>query len=87
MFLVTLPLGLMHDLQAASSEQAIPGVMVSQIWVVPIYAMLLAYPLLSLDRIGMELQNPFSTNRIDFLPLDSICTIVECNVLELLQRS
>ena len=86
LFLVTLPLGLMHDLQAASSEQAIPGVMVSQIWVVPIYAMLLAYPLLSLDRIGMELQNPFSTNRIDFLPLDSICTIVECNVLELLQE-
>lgn len=37
-----------------------------------------------LDRIGMELQNPFSTHRIDFLPLDSICTSIERNVLELL---
>ena len=42
------------------------------------------YQLLSLDRIGMELQNPFSTHRIDFLPLDSICTAIERNVLELL---
>lgn len=48
------------------------------------YVMLLAYPLLSLDRIGMELQNPFSTQRIDFLPLDSLCTRIERNVLELL---
>jgi len=32
----------------------------------------------------MELQNPFSTKRIDFLPLDSICTTIERDVLELL---
>jgi predicted membrane chloride channel (bestrophin family) len=54
------------------------------LWVIPVYVMLLAYPLLSLDRIGMELQNPFSTQRIDFLPLDSLCTTLERNLLELL---
>jgi hypothetical protein len=32
----------------------------------------------------MELQNPFSTQRIDFLPLDSICTAIERDVLEFL---
>ena len=56
----------------------------NQVWIVSLYVMLLAYPLLSLDRIGMELQNPFNTDRIDFLPLDSLCASMERNVLELL---
>ena len=84
LLLITLPVGLM---QAFDSESAIaPSIVHSkyQVWIVPLYVMLLAYPLLSLDRIGMELQNPFSTQRIDFLPLDSICTAIERNVLELL---
>lgn len=82
-FLLTLPLGLLQDFDAdAGGSWLRQGL--NQVWIVPLYVMLLAYPLLSLDRIGMELQNPFSTRRIDFLPLDSICTTIERNVLELL---
>jgi ion channel-forming bestrophin family protein len=81
LLLITLPIGLMQDFEVGST---IPGYSMNQILLIPLYVMLLAYPLLSLDRIGMELQNPFSTQRIDFLPLDSICTAIERNVLELL---
>ncbi len=85
LFLATLPLGLMEDFQLAADVERVHRHEVDQIWLVTVYVILLAYPLLSLDRIGMELQNPFSTQRIDFLPLDSICTTIERNVLELLQ--
>ncbi len=77
LFLITLPLGLLQAFDSKIHSA-------HQLWVVPLYVILLAYPLLCLDRIGMELQNPFSTQRIDFLPLDSICTAIERNVLELL---
>ena len=84
LLLITLPIGLMRDFETDATNPSSIHHSVSQVWVVPLYVMLLAYPLLSLDRIGMELQNPFSTQRIDFLPLDSICTMIERNVLELL---
>ena len=35
--------------------------------------MLVAYPLLSIDRIGFELQNPFSQKSLSHLPLETIC--------------
>ncbi len=84
LFLITLPIGLMQAIDANSANPSAMFQNLDQVWIVPVYVMLLAYPLLSLDRIGMELQNPFSTKRIDFLPLDSICTAIERNVLELL---
>ena len=84
LFLITLPIGLMKSLDVESSIPFAISHSTYQAWIIPLYVMLLAYPLLSLDRIGMELQNPFSTLRIDFLPLDSICTTIERNVLELL---
>lgn len=34
---------------------------------------LVAYPLLSLDRIGIELQNPFAIKNLSHLPLQTIC--------------
>ena len=34
---------------------------------------LVAYPLLSLDRIGLELQNPFAIKNLSHLPLQTIC--------------
>ncbi len=46
--------------------------------------MLVAYPLLSLDRIGIELQNPFSTKNLSHLPLHSICDTIKNNCLALL---
>lgn len=36
-------------------------------------AILVAYPLLSLDRIGIELQNPFAPKNLSHLPLQTIC--------------
>ncbi|MDX1929946.1 MAG: bestrophin family ion channel [Pirellulaceae bacterium] len=84
LLLISLPIGLMQAFEVDASDAASTSFNMTQVWIVPLYVMLLAYPLLSLDRIGMELQNPFSTHRIDFLPLDSICTAIERNVLELL---
>ena len=84
LLLITLPIGLMQNFEMNSTDAKSSAYNFNQVWIVSLYVMLLAYPLLSLDRIGMELQNPFSTHRIDFLPLDSICTSIERNVLELL---
>jgi len=49
----------------------------------PLFTMLVAYPLLSLDLIGHELQNPFSQARISHLPLDDICQTIETNLMEI----
>jgi len=46
----------------------------------PFLVMLVAYPLLSLDQIGVELQNPFSAQRLSHLPLNDICTHLQENV-------
>jgi putative membrane protein len=51
----------------------------------PLIAMMVAYPLLSLDQISVELQNPFSRQRLSHLPLDDICQTIQGNVLELEQ--
>ena len=84
LLLITLPIGLTQAFDDKSVNPTSIIQSINQVGLVALYVMLLAYPLLSLDRIGMELQNPFSTQRIDFLPLDSICTSIERNVLELL---
>ena len=48
---------------------------------------LVAYPLLSLDRIGVELQNPFSTNNLSHLPLHTICDSIKIHCLALLEQT
>jgi putative membrane protein len=70
LFLVTLPFALLHKLDHA--------------WLDPLVTMLVAYPLVSLDQIGVELQNPFSPRRLSHLPLDDISRAIEWNVLALL---
>jgi len=47
--------------------------------------LLVAYPLLSLDRIGLELQNPFSIKNLSHLPLHLICDTIKANGLALLE--
>lgn len=42
---------------------------------------LVAYPLLSLDRIGLELQNPFVKKSLSHLPLETICQTIKTNAL------
>jgi ion channel-forming bestrophin family protein len=72
LFLVTLPFALLH--RSGSS------------WLVPFITMLVAYPLLSLDQIGVELENPFSTNNLSHLPLNDISATVERNLLGMLKE-
>ncbi|WP_040351654.1 bestrophin family protein [Blastopirellula marina] len=71
MFLLTLPLVLLHNLQI--------------IWLTPLMTMLVAYPLLSVDQIGIELQNPFLTGNLGHLPLSEISATIERNLLGLLK--
>lgn len=44
---------------------------------------LVAYTLLSLDQIGLELQNPFSEQRLSHLPLGRICVGIRRDVMEI----
>jgi len=71
MFLLMLPFALLHRLDDD--------------WLVPFITMLVAYPLLSLDQIGVELENPFSTSNLSHLPLDDISATIERNLLDVLK--
>lgn len=48
----------------------------------PFILMVVAYPLLSLDQIGIELQSPFSCSRLSHLPLDEISAKIERDVFD-----
>ena len=86
MFVVSLPLAFMNDFADRHTIERLTGAPIHDaLLFVPLFIMLLAYPLLSLDRIGMELQNPFDTRRLDHLPLDALCHTIETNLLELLR--
>jgi putative membrane protein len=66
LFLITLPFALLHKL--------------GNNWLVPPLTMMAAYPLLAIDQIAVELQNPFSPDNMSHLPLDEICTTIDRNV-------
>jgi putative membrane protein len=70
LFVLTLPLALIHRLNGDWGN-----------WLVPLITMLVAYPLLALDQIGIELQNPFSQSNLSHLPLDEICATIEGNLM------
>ena len=70
LFLLTLPFALLHRLNSD--------------WLVPLITMMVAYPLMSLDQIGIELQNPFSKANLSHLPLGDISATIERNLLGLL---
>ena len=70
LFLLLVPIGVVH----------LTGLLT------PMVTMLVAYPLLSLDQIGRELQNPFATDRLSHLPLDEICTTIQNNCVTLLEN-
>ncbi|WP_442511112.1 bestrophin family protein [Novipirellula sp. SH528] len=84
LLLAFLPLSLLQDFEGTLIGALLGSNESHRVWLVPLFIMLLAYMLLALDRIGMELQNPFDTRRVDFLPLDGICMTIEKNLLELL---
>jgi putative membrane protein len=69
-FLVALPFGLIARIG----------------WLTPLVTILVAYPILALDEIGAELQQPFSTASLNHLPLDEICATIEGDLLAHLDR-
>jgi putative membrane protein len=71
LFLLTLPLALLHRLDSD--------------WLIPLITMLVAYPVLSLDQLGVELENPFLTRNLSHLPLDGLSATIEENVLGVLK--
>lgn len=71
LYLLTLPFVVLHRLEND--------------WLVSLITMLVAYPLLSLDQIGVELENPFSTSHLSHLPIDVISANIERNVLAILR--
>jgi putative membrane protein len=72
-YLATLPFALLHKFEAE--------------WLAPVVTVLLAHPILVLDQLGIELQQPFSKRSIDHLPLEDICRKIERNLLALLQQT
>ncbi len=57
----------------------------SSLYITPFVSGLVAYALLSLDQIGLELQNPFSEGNLSHLPLNDICINIEKNIVEIHQ--
>lgn len=47
---------------------------------------LVTYPLLSLDRIGYELQNPFAIKNLSHLPLETICLGIKSVGVDMLKK-
>ncbi len=60
------------------------GILLKVDWLTPLVTMMVAFPILALDEIGVELQNPFSTARLNHLPLDKICQDLEATLMSLL---
>jgi len=60
------------------------GILLKVDWLTPLVTMLVAFPILALDEIGVELQDPFSERRLNHLPLDQICESLERNLMALL---
>lgn len=67
LFLGTLPFGLLAKIG----------------WLTPLATLLVAYPILAVDRIGVALQNPFHPTDLGHLPLDDICATIQEDLLAL----
>ena len=61
-YLATLPFALLHKFEDE--------------WLAPLATFLLAYSVLALDQIGIELQQPFSSRSLNHLPLHDICQTI-----------
>lgn len=73
LLLLTLPFALLHR--------------ISSDWLVPLITMLVAYPIISLDQIGMDLQNPFAKSNLGHHPLGEISATIEANLFGLLDAN
>lgn len=55
-------------------------------WSSILYNALIAFVLLGIEEIGVEIENPFGTDPND-LPLEQICSTIEHNLLDLLEQT
>jgi len=62
------------------------GLVVSVGWATPLVTMFISYPILALDHIGTELQNPFAERSLGHLPLGEICASLQANLLAMLDE-
>jgi putative membrane protein len=53
-------------------------------WATPLVTMFISYPILALDHIGTELQNPFAESSLGHLPLGEICASLQANLMAML---
>lgn len=72
-YLATLPFALLHKFEKE--------------WMVPLVTIVIVHPVLVLDQLGIELQQPFARRSINHLPLDDICRNIEKNLLALLEMN
>lgn len=99
-FLILLPFGLIPKFNAEivrtarAAEQTAspsgrhihpPNPLANRIWFVVPITMVVAFPLLALDRLGSDLQKPFWTRSINDLKLDVFTTNIERTLLALLE--
>lgn len=64
---------------------ALPIAAVGTWWLPGLVTVLVAYPLLAIDQIAVELENPFSQGNLNHLPLDTFCDTIQGNLLALLE--
>jgi putative membrane protein len=79
LFLILLPFGLIPKFISTTANTVS-----LRVWFVPLITMAVAYPLLALDRIGSELQNPFWIKNLGHLDLDAITARIERNLRALI---
>lgn len=70
LFLSTLPFALLTKLGS----------------LMPLATIMIAYPIMALDDIGAELQNPFDRHRVGHFPLDRVCATIESHLFALLEE-
>jgi putative membrane protein len=67
---------------------SLPFALVDRVaWLTPAVTVLVALPLLAVDKIGNELQFPFSPDSLNHLPLDEICATIEQNLMAMIEPS
>jgi putative membrane protein len=77
-YLATIPFALLHKFRGGFEQ--------GTDWLSPVVTFLLAYPVLTLDLLGVELQRPFSTRSLNHLPLNDICHSIEKTLRGLLEE-
>jgi putative membrane protein len=78
LFLLVLPLGLMQQFRWLWPQRYPFD------WLTPLVTILVAYPILCIDQVGFELQDPFSADRLSHLPLPQITARIETDLLALM---